>query len=124
MSYIDIQRTDRETVVVYATSCSNPLSDMEQLSNELSHTIQGSCNILFDLLLSNGDSYNRFVMCKFDGTTIVRESIDIINEECLELNYRKCILNHYNQPNKINFMNSALSKYDVGRIIRKYQRQL
>lgn len=124
MSYIDIQRTDRNAVVVFATSCCNPLSNMDQLSNELSHTIQESCDILFDLLLSNGDSYNRFVMCKFDGTAIVRESIDIINEECLELNYRECITHHYNQFSKVNYMNSALSKFDVGRIMKKYQQQL
>lgn len=121
MSYIDIQKVNSSTVIIYATSYFNPLSDLEQLSKELNRNIDVSCNLLFDLLLSNGDSYNRFVTCKFDGRKIIRDSIDVIGEECLETTYKNIIFDHYNRLSKKNYANSALSKYDVEKVMKKYQ---
>lgn len=123
MSYIDIQKTNSNLVIIYATSYFNPLGNLEQLSEELAASIKESCDILFDLLLSNGDSYNRFVTCKFDGGNIMRDSIDIISEDCIEPTYKKIISNYYRRLDKSRYMNSALSKYDIGKVMRKYQQQ-
>lgn len=116
MSLINIQRIDEYNAVAYATSYINPLSNLSETSNELSNKIDGSCNILFDLLLSNGNSYNRFVYCKFDGNTIMRETIDIIDKNEMKHIYEIEIARHYSNFSEINYSNSVLSKHDIGQL--------
>ena len=69
------------STVVYAISFENPLQELSSISRELTSIIHKPCNVLFDLLLSNGDEFNRFVLGKFDGTNIDYDSLRIIDLE-------------------------------------------
>lgn len=70
-------KTDLSPVVVYAISFENPLHDLVDISKELSLIVHSPCDILFDLLLSNGDEFNRFFLGKFDGEKIDFDSLEI-----------------------------------------------
>ena len=65
-------------MIAYSTSFVNPLSDIKELSNELHTEIRKIGYILFDLLLSNGESFNRFVVGYYNGNELERNSLQII----------------------------------------------
>lgn len=65
--------------VIYSVSYLNPLEDMESISNELITKVKKPCTILFDLLLSNGDEFNRFVAGYFDGRHVSYDSLKIVS---------------------------------------------
>ena len=67
------------SAVVYAISFENPLQELSNISRELTSIIHKPCDVLFDLLLSNGDEFNRFVLGRFDGTNIDYDSLRIID---------------------------------------------
>lgn len=52
--------------VIFATGVINPLSVLSDIEKELSNTC-GPCNIIFDLLLSNGETSNRYISAFYDG---------------------------------------------------------
>ena len=66
------------STVVYAISFENPLQELSSISRELTSIIHKPCNVLFDLLLSNGDEFNRFVLGKFDGTNIDYDNATLV----------------------------------------------
>lgn len=94
------------SAVVYAISFENPLQELSSISHELTSTICTPCDILFDLLLSNGDEFNRFVLGRFDGTNIDYDSLRII-----ELNDTKLVqqINTYYRGKYDYLNNSVLS---------------
>ncbi|MBU8967513.1 type II toxin-antitoxin system RnlB family antitoxin [Bacillus safensis] len=51
--------------VVFSTSYVNPLEDIEYIQEELKDRFEGK--VLFDLLLSNGNSSNRYLEAEFNG---------------------------------------------------------
>jgi hypothetical protein len=51
--------------IVLSTSYRNPLEEISTIENELKNNFQG--RVIFDLLLSNGCSSNRFLEAEFDG---------------------------------------------------------
>lgn len=75
--------------IVYPVSYLNPLEDIDLISIELKkHLPVGSC-ILFDLLLSNGDNFNRFAETYYNGNVLNLQEItvtDISINEISELN--------------------------------------
>ncbi len=63
--------------IIFPTSYINPLMDLKALENKLSKEISLPSKILVDLLLCNGNNFNRFVRFVFDGKKIDRSSIEI-----------------------------------------------
>lgn len=57
----------------------NPLSDLSSLENRLRKITTKPCTILVDLLLCNGDCFNRFVEVFFDGISIHRQNIRVVS---------------------------------------------
>ncbi|WP_208402057.1 type II toxin-antitoxin system RnlB family antitoxin [Halalkalibacterium halodurans] len=51
--------------IVFSTSYINPLEDIEKIEEEMESEFRGK--VLFDLLLSNGLTSNRFLEAEFDG---------------------------------------------------------
>ena len=77
---------------------------------------------MFDLLLANGDSFNRYAICKFDGKNILCESIDIIEEDQIDDTSKHRMVEYYRAMNKARYTNSALSMYEIGRIMNRYNK--
>ncbi|MFJ5717291.1 type II toxin-antitoxin system RnlB family antitoxin [Neobacillus sp. NPDC093127] len=67
MKNYEIQKLnyDDYPFVIYSTSYVNPIEDIDHIEEELKLLFKGK--VIFDLLLSNGASSNRFVEAEFDG---------------------------------------------------------
>lgn len=81
--------------VVLSTSYQNPLDEIKAIEEELKDNYKGK--IVFDLLLSNGLSSNRFLEAEFDGDQFIIstfkpvEIIDILIKQTLTDFYRSNI---------------------------------
>ena len=95
-------KTDKYRAVVYALSYNNPLHDISSISTTLREMIASPGYVLFDLLLSNGANFNRFVEGFFNGKTVVFDSLNVV--ELRDFHQIECI-NPY--PTILN--NSVLS---------------
>ncbi len=84
--------------IVYPTSYINPLLNQSELNMNLRKSIHKPCNILFDLLLCNGNCFNRFCRGTFDGTKILDESLELIDID--NNNMIKYIEMYYTQNRK------------------------
>jgi len=98
------------SVIVYAISYENPLQDIDSISHELSSMLCSSCNVLFDLLLSNGDEFNQFVIGRFEEGNVNYDSLRLINIE--DSNLRKHINSYYQGKYKY-LKNSVLSLHQM-----------
>lgn len=56
--------------IVYPVSYLNPIDDFQLISEELREHLPAGCYVLFDLLLSNGDNFNRFAELYYDGNEL------------------------------------------------------
>lgn len=63
--------------VIFATCGINPLSEISEIEKELTKR-DGSCDVLFDLLLSNGETSNRYLTAFFDGTRFCPETFTVL----------------------------------------------
>lgn len=62
-----------------ATSFESPLSNLSEVSSVLVNKLGSSSQlVIFDLLCSNGDEWNRFIAMEFDGGKLVRNTYRII----------------------------------------------
>lgn len=66
-------------VVIYSVSYLNPMQDLTEISSELCEKINNECEVLFDMLLTNGEEFNRFAIAKFNGKQIIYDSIRIVD---------------------------------------------
>ena len=64
--------------VIYALSYNNPLDDINNISSSLRKKRTSPSYVLFDLLLSNGVNFNRFVEGYFNGQIISFDSLSIV----------------------------------------------
>lgn len=64
--------------VVFSTSYVNPLEDIECIQEELKNRFKGK--VLFDLLLSNGNSSNRYLEAEFNGFQFVPSSFKVLEK--------------------------------------------
>ncbi|MGZ0086851.1 type II toxin-antitoxin system RnlB family antitoxin [Caldibacillus thermoamylovorans] len=64
--------------VVFSTSYVNPLEDIESIQEELKNRFKGK--VLFDLLLSNGNSSNRYLEAEFNGFQFVPSSFKVLEK--------------------------------------------
>jgi hypothetical protein len=62
---------------IFATSGTNPLSGISEIEKQLAKR-DGPCSVLFDLLLSNGETSNRYISAFFDGTRFNPESFKTV----------------------------------------------
>lgn len=58
--------TEQYPYIVYSVSYISPIEELPDIAEELKNHFQGK--VLFDLLLSNGVSSNRFLEAEFDGS--------------------------------------------------------
>jgi len=66
--------TSRLSAVVYSIGFDSPMNHLQTIEGELYRSgIQGE--IVFDLLLSNGNTTDRFYSAFFDGEKLIEESI-------------------------------------------------
>jgi hypothetical protein len=84
----EIKRLDFSKVfktVVIATGYENPLSNLSDISIKLQSL---SCNqqeeVLFDLLCTNGNEWNRFVAIQYDGKNLLRSTFHVVSEDEIE----------------------------------------
>lgn len=82
--------------IIYADSYINPLLNIDSLTEKLLTKNVQACNILVDLLLSNGENYNRFAKAYFNGKSIERNSLEVV--ELDEISVKK--VNGYYSKNK------------------------
>lgn len=92
--------------MIFSTSEYNPTDFLSNIEKDLIER-KYIGNVIFDLLLSNGNNYNRYIEANFDGTCFNSNSYELIESPKLEL--KKKSLNFYRE--NINFLeNSILSK--------------
>lgn len=65
------------SAIIYPISYFNPIEDIQSISVELKKHLKAGCYVLFDLLLSNGDNFNRFAEVYYDGNDIKTSAISI-----------------------------------------------
>ena len=98
------------SAIIYSISYENPLQDMDSISHELLFNFHAPCDVLFDLLLSNGEEFNRFALGHFDGKKLNYESLRTIEIE--DLNLIKQINSYYS--GKFAYLkNSVLSLHQI-----------
>jgi hypothetical protein len=68
---------------VFATSYINPLHDARSIEKGLNKQQVQPGKVLFDLLLSNGENFNRFFEVYFDGSQLDMSNAQIVEpDEC------------------------------------------
>lgn len=96
------------SAIVYSDSYINPIDDIQAISMELKKHLSAGCYVLFDLLLSNGDNFNRFAEVYYDGGDI---NIGMVNITSISSEYLH-ILNLYYRGKTNELKRSVLSSKD------------
>ncbi len=82
--------TQHYPIIIYSVSYLNPLEELGKVADALHSCFQEPSQVLFDLLLSNGEESNRFVQGYFDGEKIAYSSLKCISidnaEELKQIN--------------------------------------
>ncbi|MEH2397212.1 type II toxin-antitoxin system RnlB family antitoxin [Nostoc sp.] len=73
-----VERICEQVVIIFCTTYTNPISYLPSIEQELSK-INFSGKIIFDLLLSNGYSSNRFVEADVFEAKVNRRSMKVID---------------------------------------------
>jgi hypothetical protein len=90
---ISFKQSGKYSAVIYPVSYENPVVEIVSISKDLRDRIPKDTYVLFDLLLSNGDSFNRFVEAFFDGEYVDSSSFSITQisqEQVKSLNKYYC----------------------------------
>lgn len=106
MKNYEIQKVDNPEgypFVVFSTSYVSPIEGISEIEGELENNFRGK--VLFDLLLSNGLSSNRFLEADFDGKHFDYTSFKTLLEVNIEV--RKELTEFY-QKNVEYLKNSVL----------------
>lgn len=102
---ITYQDNSEYEIIVHSISHHNPVYAINEISEEISKSINGRKKVLFDLLLTNGNEFNRFAECSYDGRHLVFDSIKIIqidNQAFIsQLNNYYVNNNHYLNNSKL-----------------------
>lgn len=86
---IAYKKYDKYAAIVYPTSYVNPIEDIHLISAELKKHIPARSYVLFDLLLSNGDNFNRFAEALYNGKDLSPGEVNVVaipEEETQDLN--------------------------------------
>jgi hypothetical protein len=92
--------------MIYSISEYNPVNSISKIEKELlQKTYTG--NVCFDLLLSNGNNFNRYLNAYFNGKSFNKDSYSILYEPKIELKEKSV---KFYQKNLSLLENSILSK--------------
>ena len=61
--------------IIFAQSYETPLLYLDEISSELKEHGMSNCNIVFDMLLSSGNTSQRYVEAMFDGEQFIKTTI-------------------------------------------------
>lgn len=64
--------------IIFAQSYETPLLYLDEISSELKDLGISDCNIVFDMLLSSGNTSQRYVEAMFDGEQFIKTTIQHI----------------------------------------------
>lgn len=109
-------QNDKYGVVIYSLSYNNPLHDINSISLSLRQQRTSPSYVLFDLLLSNGVNFNRFVEGYFNGQTITFDSLSIVD---IDDRYQIEYINSYYRNNPAVLNKGVLSASEKMRFARK-----
>lgn len=117
MNYsIEYHKYNKYLAVIYSSSYINPFDSIKQINDEMKHNSLKEGFVLFDLLLSNGNNFNRFFEAYFDGQEIKKETISVVvSQEIADI---KIIDSHYRGRIK-ELNNSVLSPSEKYRFLKK-----
>ena len=87
------EQCGKYAAIVYPVSYLNPIDELQVISKELRKHLSAGCYVLFDLLLSNGDNFNRFAELYYDGNEpstnrIIITEVSSDERKRLNLHYR------------------------------------
>jgi Antitoxin to bacterial toxin RNase LS or RnlA len=80
-----IEKISDRVVVVFSTSYINPISYLPTIEEDLGK-MASSGKVIFDLLLSNGHSFNRFVEVAVCKGKVDRRSMKVVDSSSLDKN--------------------------------------
>jgi len=103
----------------YAFSITEVMGDELLLSFLKSHSYKGV--VLFDLLMSNGIEYNRFIECYFNGESFNRKDIKVVSVKRVDIHNE-----YYRDKNTFNLKLDAgiLTKEEVHQILKAKRREV
>lgn len=110
-----IERISEQVVIIFCTTYINPISYLPIIERELSK-INFNGQIIFDLLLSNGYSSNRFVKADVCNSKVNRREMSVINSSILDESIVSKIYEFYKSHPYIVERNNILldeEKYDL-----------
>lgn len=84
MKYSKINQITNNQVVVFSTSYHSPTEQLDSIAKELLKK-QFKGVVIFDMLLSNGNTKQRYFESMFNGTNFLSESFKTICEQAVEL---------------------------------------
>ncbi|CEQ21547.1 Uncharacterised protein [[Clostridium] sordellii] len=97
--------------IVFAQSYETPLLYLDEISLKLKKQGVYNCNIVFDMLLSMGNTSERYVEATFDGEKILENTIKHIDID-KKNNLRKLSLDFFKSNNDI-LKNSILNSLQI-----------
>jgi len=115
-SYVIQNNINSETFdcMVFSTYYVSPVENLLEIEEELNGK---RMTVLFDLLMSNGNSGNRYIVGEFNGTHFVYQSFRIISLQEKTLEIQKQSAEFYTKfPDYVE--NSVLSQYQQNMIKR------
>lgn len=84
MKYYKINKIDNEKTVVFSVSHHSPTEQLDSIAKELLKK-QFKGVVIFDMLLSNGNTKQRYFESMFNGTNFLSESFKNICDQAVEL---------------------------------------
>lgn len=94
MKCYNIEAIEADKYIVFSTSYVSPLEFIKDIEIELSKLVNYKIEIIFDLLLSSGNSSKRFAKINYDGKHLDRKSFKFISIDKKD-NLRKVSADHY-----------------------------
>jgi hypothetical protein len=81
-----IEKFSDKVVIVFSTTYVNPISYLPKIEEDLRNNIFTG-KVIFDLLLSNGYSSNRFIEVNINNSKIDRSSMKVIESYTIEKDF-------------------------------------
>lgn len=75
---IVFEESQKYSAFIYSTSYVNPIHYIEEISTDLKTNKSDVGYVLFDLILSNGNGFNRFAEAFFDGNYIIKDTVNVV----------------------------------------------
>ena len=103
---------NKKQYIVFSTSYISPLKFIKEIEEELSNQVNTEIEVIFDLLLSSGNSKERYGKAIYDGEQFNRESFQYINVLKTDI-LRRFSAKYYEKRNDFldnSILNSILKK--------------